>query len=131
MDESSTKDVNSAIGYAAISMVKNDLAVFTFKGVCRGRISGTAETKFPVTESIDAYSDRKIEFNNITVNVNAPVSASFDSQSQAYSFDLRTFFRSARKATAAFTAWKRRASRINMRRKSRTIGIANPFGQIR
>jgi hypothetical protein len=73
--------------------VKSDLAVFTFKGACRGpRGPVQLATKFPVTESLDAYSDRKIEFNYITVNVNAPVSASFDSQSQAYSFDLPYLF---------------------------------------
>jgi len=73
--------------------VKSDLAVFTFKGVCRGaRGPVQLTTKFPVTESLDAYNDRKIEFNDIAVNVNAPVSASFDSQSQAYSFDLPYLF---------------------------------------
>jgi hypothetical protein len=73
--------------------VKSDLAVFTFKGVCRGpRGPVQLTTKFPVNESIDAYNDRKIEFNDIAVNVNAPVSASFDSQSQAYSFDLPYLF---------------------------------------
>src|SRR5262249_14477914 len=73
--------------------VKNDLSVFIFKGVCRGE-HGPVQltTKFPVTESIEAYNLRRIELNEVAVNVNAPVRASFDSQSQAYSFDLPYLF---------------------------------------
>src|SRR5262245_2029944 len=73
--------------------VKSDLAVFVFSGACRGE-HGAVQlvTKFPVTESIDAYNQRRIGLDEIEVNVNAPVRASFDAQTQAYSFDLPYLF---------------------------------------
>jgi hypothetical protein len=73
--------------------VKSDLAVFIFKGVCRGD-HGPVQltTKFPVTETIDAYNAGRIGLDQIVVNTNAPVRASFDTQSQAYSFDLPYLF---------------------------------------
>src|ERR1700751_483010 len=42
--------------------VKNDPAVFIFKGVCRGE-HGPVQltTKFPVTESLDAFNERRID----------------------------------------------------------------------
>jgi len=73
--------------------VKHDLAVFTFGGVCRGE-HGPVQltTTFPVTESIQAYTQQKIDFEQVEVNVNAPVRASFDPTTFAYSFDLPYLF---------------------------------------
>jgi hypothetical protein len=73
--------------------VKNDLSVFVFKGVCRGD-HGPVQltTKFPVTESVEAYNERRIGLDDIEVNVNAPVRASFDPQTKAYDFDLPYLF---------------------------------------
>ena len=73
--------------------VKSDLAVFTFKGVCRGE-HGPVQltTKFPVTESIQAYNQKRIGLDEVEVNLNAPVRAVYDSQTQAYSFDLPYLF---------------------------------------
>src|SRR5262245_51067354 len=73
--------------------VKHDLAVFTFSGVCRGE-HGPVQltTKFPVAESIDAFRRGQIGFEQVEVNVNAPVRASFDSRTSAYSFDLPYLF---------------------------------------
>ena len=73
--------------------VKSDLAVFTFKGVCRGE-HGPVQltTKFPVTESIQAYNQKRIGLDEVDVNLNAPVRAVYDSQTQAYSFDLPYLF---------------------------------------
>src|SRR5215475_2445636 len=73
--------------------VKSDLSVFVFKGVCRGD-HGPVQltTKFPVTESVEAYNERRIGPDDIEVNVNAPVRASFDSQTKAYDFDLPYLF---------------------------------------
>ena len=77
-----------------IDEVRSDLAVYIFKGVCGGqRASVQVTTKFPVEESYNAYRDGRIRFRNIDVNVNAPVTARFDSQSQAYVFDLPYLFR--------------------------------------
>ncbi len=73
--------------------VKNDLAVFIFKGVCRGDHAPVQlTTKFPVRESLDAFNERKIGLDDVAVNVNAPARASFDSQTEAYTFDLPYLF---------------------------------------
>ena len=78
---------------ASFEEVKSDLTVFGFKGVCRGeRGPVQLTTKFPVVESIDAFNHGTIGLEEIEVNVNAPVSASFDSQSQAYAWDLPYLF---------------------------------------
>src|SRR5215475_14464629 len=73
--------------------VKNDLSVFIFKGVCRGE-HGPVQltTKFPVTESVEAYNLRRTELDDVAVNTNAPVRAVFDSETQAYRFDLPYLF---------------------------------------
>ncbi len=73
--------------------VKSDLSVFLFKGICRGeRGPVQLTTKFPVTESIEAYNHGAIASENIEVNVNAPVSVFFNSQTEAYAFDLPYLF---------------------------------------
>ena len=77
----------------SLEEVKNDPSVFVFKGVCRsehGPVQLT--TKFPVTETVEAYSQRRIGFDEIAVNTNAPVRAVFDSETQAYRFDLPYLF---------------------------------------
>jgi len=62
----------------SLDEVKSDLAVFIFKGVCRGE-HGPVQltTKFPVTESVEAYNQRRIELDEVAVNTNAPVRAVF------------------------------------------------------
>jgi hypothetical protein len=73
--------------------VKNDLAVFIFKGVCRsdrGLVQLT--TKFPVSESIEAYNQQRITLDQVAVNTNNPVRVGFNAQTQAYSFDLPYLF---------------------------------------
>src|SRR5215831_4609584 len=58
--------------------VKRDLTVFIFKGVCRGEhVPVQLTTKFPVSESVDAFNAGRIGLEDIDVNVNAPVRASF------------------------------------------------------
>jgi hypothetical protein len=73
--------------------VKSDLAVFLFKGVCRGE-HGPVQltTKFPVTESVEAYEQKRIDLEEVAVNVNAPVRTVFNAENQAYSFDLPYLF---------------------------------------
>src|SRR5262249_53307987 len=60
---------------------------------CRGE-HGPVQltTKFPVTETLNAFNERRITFDQIEVNVNAPVRVSFDAQTNAYSFDLPYLF---------------------------------------
>jgi hypothetical protein len=78
----------------SLDEVKDDLAVYAFKGSCGGsRAAVQVTTKFPVAESIHAFQDRRIKFQDIDVNVNAPVTASFNSQTRAYTFDLPYLFR--------------------------------------
>ena len=49
-------------------------------------------TKFPVVESFEAYKHGTIGPEEVEVNVNAPVTVSFDSANQAYTFDLPYLF---------------------------------------
>jgi hypothetical protein len=78
----------------SIEEVKGDLSTYTFKSPCGGQhASAEVTTKFPVDESIKLFQDGKIPFRRIDVNVNAPVSATFDSQTQAYTFDLPYLYR--------------------------------------
>jgi hypothetical protein len=73
--------------------VKRDLSVFIFKGVCRGDHAPVQlTTKFPVSETVEAFNNGRIGLDEVDVNVNAAVRASFDSQTQAYSFDLPYLF---------------------------------------
>jgi hypothetical protein len=73
--------------------VKSDLTVFLFSGVCRGdRGSLRLTTKFPVTESVNAYNRGEIPLENVEVNVNAPVSASYDPSTKAYTWELPYLF---------------------------------------
>ena len=73
--------------------VKTDPAVFIFKGVCRGE-HGPVQltTKFPVTETIEAYNQRRIDFDEIAVNMNPAVRAGFDPPTEAYTFELPYLF---------------------------------------
>jgi hypothetical protein len=78
----------------SLDEIKSDLAVYTFKGACGGqRASAQVTTKFPIEESVKAYRAHRIQFSDIEVNVNAPVTATFDPDTQAYSFDLPYMFR--------------------------------------
>jgi hypothetical protein len=73
--------------------VKTDPAVFIFKGLCRGE-HGPVQlgTKFPVTESVEAYNQHRIDFDEIAINANPPVRAGFDTQTEAYTFELPYLF---------------------------------------
>jgi hypothetical protein len=73
--------------------VKTDPAVFIFKGVCRGEHGPVGlTTKFPVTESTEAYSEHRIGFDEIVINVNPAVRAGLDPQTEAYTFELPYLF---------------------------------------
>ena len=78
---------------ATLEEVKSDLAVFIFKGVCRGDHAPVQlTTKFPVSESIEAFNQQRIPLDQVEVNVNAAVRATFDTRTQAYTFDLPFLF---------------------------------------
>jgi hypothetical protein len=74
---------------SSIAEVRADLTVYIFKGTCKGE-RGTIDltTKYPVGESLDAFDAGRIPFDQIDVNVNAPVRLSFDSRTGGYAFDL-------------------------------------------
>ncbi len=78
---------------SSLEEVKSDLSAFIFKGTCRGE-HGPVQltTKFPVTETVDAFNQGRIPLQGIEVNVNAPVRAAYDAQTKAYSFDLPYLF---------------------------------------
>jgi hypothetical protein len=73
--------------------VKGDLRQYSFNGVCKDpRSTVQLTTKFPVAESIDSYNNHEIRFQQIEMNVNAPVDAVYDGRLQSYSFDLPYMF---------------------------------------
>ncbi len=79
--------------HANFEEVRHDLAVFIFKGVCRGERGPVQLTsKFPVADRIEAYAQGLIGLDEVDVNVNAAVRASFSSQTEAYEFDLPYLF---------------------------------------
>ncbi len=74
--------------------VRADLSTYIFRGTCATQGSSVQViTKFPVSESVSAYEDGQINVRDIDVNVNAPVTASFDNHSEACTFDLPYLFR--------------------------------------
>ncbi len=77
----------------SLEEVKADLSVYSFKGTCMGD-QGTIQvtTEFPVGASIEAYNAGKIGLEQVDVNVNAPVRAVFDLDTQAYIFELPYLF---------------------------------------
>jgi hypothetical protein len=78
---------------SSLDEVKADPAAYIFKGPCQGdRSPVQLTTKFPVAESVDAYNERKIDFKQIAVNVNAPVNAVYDARTRAYTFELPYMF---------------------------------------
>jgi hypothetical protein len=83
-----------------IEEVREDLAVYRFKGACQGnRGSIEVTTEFPVSESIDAYNQGRIRLNQVDVTANEPVRVSFESRSQAYAFNLPYLFLVGRRGT--------------------------------
>jgi len=75
--------------HSSLEEVKGDLSAYIFKGTCTTEQSSVQlVTKFPVKDSLDRYADGRIHFNEIKINVNGAVRASFDSRSEAYRFDL-------------------------------------------
>jgi hypothetical protein len=75
--------------FRSLDEVKADFSGFIFKGTCTAKDSSVQlVTKFPVSESVDRYAAGRISRKEVQVNVNAPVTASFDRRTQAYRFEL-------------------------------------------
>lgn len=75
--------------YKTFEEVQADLSRYIFQGKC-GSETATLEvaSRFPVRQSIDAYNKGEIEFDRIAFKVNAPVRATFESRTRAYTFEL-------------------------------------------
>lgn len=79
--------------HQTLEEVKTDLRAYVFKGVCTTvRSTVQLTTKFPVKESIQLFNSHEIRFQDIEVNVNAPVDAAFNPQLQSFSFTLPYMF---------------------------------------
>ncbi len=84
----------------SIEEVKADLSSYIFKGSCSSdQAPIQVTTEFPVSASIDLYNEGKIGLDQVDVNVNAPVKASFDLETQAYTFDLPYLFLTGRRSS--------------------------------
>src|SRR5262252_8376123 len=78
----------------SIKEIKSKLDVYTFSGTCsRPQSPISVATRFPVDPSLKAYRRGEIAFGDIQVKTNAPVVASFEKETQAYTFDLPYLFR--------------------------------------
>jgi hypothetical protein len=73
----------------SLDEVRSDLSVYIFRGSCRGEHDPIQLiTKFPVSESEEAYFAGKTKLDQVDVNVNAPVTITYDTRSGAYTFGL-------------------------------------------
>jgi hypothetical protein len=75
--------------YKTFEEVQADLSRYIFQGKCGSETANLeVASRFPVRQSLEAYNRREIEFDRIAFKVNAPVRATFDSRTRAYSFEL-------------------------------------------
>jgi hypothetical protein len=75
--------------HRSIDEVKAELSVYTFKGGCKGDQDNVqVVTKFPVRNSLERYAGGRIALKDVDVNVNAPVTASYNPRSEGYRFEL-------------------------------------------
>lgn len=82
----------------SLEETKADLSVYIFKGSCKGdRGSMQVTTQFPVGSSMEACNDGLIPLDQVDVNINAPVSAVFDSRNQTYDFELPYLYLTGRR----------------------------------
>ncbi len=84
----------------SLDEVRGDLSVYTFKGECRtDQSSVQISTEFPIASSMEAYNQGTIPFEQVDINVNDPVTASFNPRTMAYTFDLPYLFQIERRGT--------------------------------
>ena len=84
----------------SLEEVKSDLAVYIFKGSCRGGLQSVqVTTEFPVGASMEAYNEGRVRLDEVDVNVNDPVRVVFDSRTQAVVFDLPYLFLVSRRGS--------------------------------
>lgn len=75
--------------HRSLEEVKADFSVFAFKGACKADQDNVqVVTKFGVVDSLDRYAAGRIGLKDVTVNVNAAVTASYNPRTQGYRFEL-------------------------------------------
>jgi hypothetical protein len=75
--------------HRSLEEVNAELSVYTFKGTCKtDQDSVQVLTKFPVQDSQNRYAAGRIALKDVDVNVNAPVTASYNPRTQGYRFEL-------------------------------------------
>jgi hypothetical protein len=75
--------------YKTFDEVQAELARYSFRGRCDSENNAVeVTTRFPVRESVDAYNNRKIDFDKIAYKNNTAVRAAFDSKARTYGFSL-------------------------------------------
>ena len=75
--------------HKSLEEVKSDLTQYSFSGSCaeeRGDVQ--LVTKVPVLDSVERFNAGRIRFNEIRMNTNPAVRASFRSGAQIYTFEL-------------------------------------------
>jgi hypothetical protein len=78
----------------SLEEVKAEMTVYTFKGTCSGEKGIIkAGSEFPTAAGLAAYSERKIEMDQVDIAVNEPVTAALNPTTLAYTFDLPYLFR--------------------------------------
>lgn len=78
----------------SMTEIRSQLDVYTFDGTCDKETAPLrVATRFPVDESLKAYRQKLIDRSDITVLINPPVTASFEKQTRAYTFELPYLFR--------------------------------------
>jgi hypothetical protein len=84
----------------SLDEVKDDPAVYVFKGTCAEEQSHVeVTTEFPVEQSFKEYGRGRIRFHDIHLITNPPVVAHVDNRTGAYTFDLPYLFRVSHKDT--------------------------------
>ncbi len=88
----------------SLEEVKSGMTVYTFKGICSGD-NGTIKVRseFPTASGIEAYSERRIELDQVDIAVNDPVNAVVNPKTMAYTFDLPYLFRDNRSSRQIYT----------------------------
>ena len=97
--------------HRSLEEVKADLSVYIFKGTCdtnQDRVQLT--TKFPIRDSLDKYGAGRIDLSEVELNVNAPVTVSFNPRSQSYRFELPYLYASRGPGSSVYSLIAPRAA---------------------
>jgi len=86
--------------YRSLDEVKSELSLFTFKGDCSAEDSSVQlVTKFPIKDSLDRYNAGRVDLKDVAVKTNPAVTASFNTRSRSYRFELPYLYSSQNEKT--------------------------------